>query len=271
MRAPRAAGPVISIAVSLKMYLDVRQTERWVREVVDLVGDRPEIVDGLVELAVLPSLPALPRVVAAVADAPIRIGAQDLHFDDRGAVTGGVSGHDLRTIGCTLVEINHAERRRIFHEDESVASAKLSAAVRNDLTPLICVGEREPMSSSAAASSCANTLSLLLDGIGRDVDRVIVAYEPEWAIGAARAADPGHVLAVARGIGERVGGHPLVHHASVIYGGSAGPGLLPLLADGVDGLFLGRFAHDPRALGTVLDEAAELARRIPSPQTDRAR
>jgi triosephosphate isomerase len=83
--------------------------------------------------------------------------------------------------------------------------------------------------------------------------RVVVAYEPHWAIGAAEPAPDEHIIAVVAGL--RRAASQLAPGSSVIYGGSAGPGLLTRLAGGVDGLFLGRFAHDPKAFATVLDEA----------------
>jgi triosephosphate isomerase len=81
----------------------------------------------------------------------------------------------------------------------------------------------------------------------------VVAYEPHWAIGAAQPASDEHIKAVVAGLRGAVA--QLAPGSSVIYGGSAGPGLLTRLADSVDGLFLGRFAHDPKAFATVLDEA----------------
>ncbi|GAB4004389.1 hypothetical protein GCM10029992_49130 [Glycomyces albus] len=85
----------------------------------------------------------------------------------------------------------------------------------------------------------------------------MVAYEPVWAIGSTRAASAGHVAVVAKALKELLTEHASVRSARVIYGGSAGPGVMSELDGSVDGLFLGRFAHDTRALGSVLDEAIE--------------
>lgn len=258
MGAPRAEDPALTVAVSLKMYLDVDETEIWIGAVAELARRRAELEERRVELIVLPSLPAVGRAVERLNGLPVRVGAQDLHFEDSGPVTGGVSGRDLRRLGCDVAEINHVERRSVFHEGEAVAVAKLGAAIRNDLIPLICVGEPAPVPSADAAAFCGDQLERLLDSLAGDVDRVVVAYEPEWAIGSQEPASAEHVRTVTSAIRDRLDGHPLVHRSSVIYGGSAGPGLLTKLAGGVDGLFLGRFAHDPRALESVLDECVAL-------------
>lgn len=258
MGAPLSEDPALTIAVSLKMYLDVDETDGWIDAVGELAGRRAELQRGRVELIVLPSLPTVGRAVERLEGLPVRVGAQDLHSVDSGPVTGGVSGRDLRRLGCDVAEINHVERRRVFHEDEAVAVAKLGAALRNDLTPLICVGEPAPVPVAEAAALCGDQLDRLLDSLAGDVDRILVAYEPEWAIGSREPASAEHVRTVSSVVRDRLDGHPLVRRSSVIYGGSAGPGLLTELAGAVDGLFLGRFAHDPRALEAVLDECVAL-------------
>ena len=88
--------------------------------------------------------------------------------------------------------------------------------------------------------------------------RLIIAYEPVWAIGAPQPASPDHVRAVCSALRTHLAGDELFTEAGVIYGGSAGPGLLPQIADDVDGMFLGRFAHDPAAVGRILDEVADV-------------
>jgi triosephosphate isomerase len=88
-------------------------------------------------LIVLPSFPSLPEVLSIFAGTAVEVGAQDLFWEDRGPYTGAVSGADLRQIGCSYVEVGHVERRRVFGEDNKVASRKLTAALRNGLTPII--------------------------------------------------------------------------------------------------------------------------------------
>lgn len=243
------------IGVSLKMYFDVARTVAWARRVAAIAAAHPAVVDGLVEVFVLPSLPALPAVAAALRGAPVSFGAQDLFWEDRGAFTGGVSGADLRELGCRWVEVGHAERRRYFGEDDGTVNLKTAAAVRNGLSPVLCVGERTRGDAEAAGEQCVAQLESVLEGLVASDASLVVAYEPEWAIGADEAADPEHVLAVADRIDGFLARQRSVARARLVYGGSAGPGLLPRLGGGVRGLFLGRFAHDPEALGLILDDA----------------
>ena len=134
-------GRALMVGVSLKMYFDPARTASWVREVAERTAQHDAVRSGRVHLFVLPSLPALPAAVAALAGTGVAVGAQDLFWADRGPYTGGVSGLDLRAIGCTYVEVGHAERRRVFGEDDAVIRLKLAAAFRSGLTPVLCVGE----------------------------------------------------------------------------------------------------------------------------------
>jgi triosephosphate isomerase len=254
----------VVIGVSLKMYFDQKSTVDWARSVAALAGDHEAVRSGLVELVVLPSFGALVPVVDVLAPAGVAVGAQDLFWIDRGPYTGEVSGADLAEIGCTFVEIGHAERKRIFGETAEVIANKVAAAVRNGLTPLLCVGEPTEGDPQLAAAACIEQLQSALavaETEGR-IDSIVVAYEPEWAIGAASAASPAHIAEVCAAMDDWLVGHPSVASSRVIYGGSAGPGLLGQLGTSVDGLFLGRFAHDPVALGRVLDEALALQRSV---------
>ena len=207
-------------------------------------------------LQVLPALEAF-------AGTPVLVGAQDLAAADSGAYTGEVSGAELAEVGVRFVEVGHAERRRLFGETEAVVAAKTAAALRNGLTPVLCLGEPEPVEATDAAAEVVRQLHAAL--ADAPPGPLIVAYEPIGAIGAPEPAPAAHIATVARRLRTELDAlEPLDAldaraGSSVIYGGSAGPGLLAALDGAVDGLFLGRFAHDPDALASVLDEAAELA------------
>lgn len=249
------------IGVSLKMYFDPERTVSWCRQVADLARDHEATRNGRVTLFVLPSFPALQRAIHAVAGSPVSVGAQDLFWEDRGPYTGGVSGSDLRQIGCTLVEVGHVERRVVFGEDQPTVRRKLAAALRNGLQPVLCVGEREAGAPGPAAQTALDQLASAVDGLGRPSPQtpLVVAYEPEWAIGADRSATPDHVISVMSSLRDWLDARPNLAGYSLIYGGSAGPGVLASLDGTADGLFLGRFAHDPLALLPVLDEALAIA------------
>lgn len=245
------------LGVSLKMYLGHAQTLEWSRAVAAVADDAAVLRDGRAELFVMPTFPSLPAVAEVLAASPVSVGAQDLAAADSGAYTGEVSGSVLAELGTAYVEVGHAERRRLFGEDEAVVAAKAAAALRHGLVPVLCLGEAAQGDPETAAAECARQLrSALADA---PAGRVVVAYEPQWAIGAERPAPTEHIVAVVAHLRAALAG-PDRTGSAVVYGGSAGPGLLTRLGAGVDGLFLGRFAHDPQALATVLAEADDLTR-----------
>ena len=249
----------VFLGVSLKMYLDHAATLRWVGDAVAIADRAPAVADGRVQVTVLPTFVSIPAVSQLTADSPVDHGAQDLAWADQGAFTGEVSGRDLAGFGCRYVEVGHAERRRLFGEDDTIVAQKFTAAVRHGLIPILCVGEPDRQDRLAAVGFCLDQVRSALAGVNT-VAELIIAYEPVWAIGADKPAGVDHVRSVCAGVRAGVVDDHRLSRVRVIYGGSAGPGLLTELGrDGVDGLFLGRFAHDPVALESMIDEAAALA------------
>ena len=246
------------LGVSLKMYFDHKETMDWCRRVAEIARKHPAVVGGDVTLVVLPTFPAIVPAAEIFAGTRVRIGAQNLYWEDRGAFTGEVSGPYLEQIGCRYVEIGHSERRRIFAESDEIVASKVVAALRNNLIPIVCVGESERVSAAEAAGVCIRQLVSALGDTSQTGARIVAAYEPKWAIGAVRPAPVEHIAFICAAVKERLADHKLLVEGQFIYGGSAGPGLLSQIGRSVDGLFLGRFAHDPVALGGVLDEALRL-------------
>ena len=246
---------MITLGVSLKAYFGYRQTLDWVTAVAELMP-RPR---ADLELFVLPSFPTLPAVARILTGTGIAVGAQDLAADDAGNRTGEVTGALLAEIGCCYAETGHAERRDLFGETDSVVAAKTGAALRHGLTPVLCLGETEPVPPGRAVDECIGQLRAALPMPVNG--RVLVAYEPRWAIGSTEPASDDHIAAVVDGLRSALGDR--APDSGVIYGGSAGPGLLTRLEHRVDGLFLGRFAHEPAAFTAVVAEAGRLVR---SPQ-----
>ncbi|OQD81821.1 hypothetical protein PENANT_c025G01585 [Penicillium antarcticum] len=193
---------------------------------------------------------------------PFLLGAQDCFWESAGAYTGEVSPTSLASLGCKIVELGHAERRAIFNETDAQTAAKAAAACRHGMVPLVCVGEVTAPGAvvseavGRAVGECAVLVRAVLAAVPADAP-VIFAYEPVWAIGQPRPAGVDHVSAVVQGIrgvvGERVG------TVRVLYGGSAGPGLWSGggLGTAVDGMFLGRFAHEIGGVREVVREVEE--------------
>ncbi len=241
--------------VSLKMYFGYAQTVDWCERVMAMAHQLPALADGWVELSVFPSFAALSAAVRTFAGTPVGVGAQDMFWEDRGPFTGEIGGSELREVGCRFVEIGHSERWRLFGETNETVARKLEAAARNELTAVLCIGEAAPGDPDSASEWCVSQLADVLGNNPQEEQRVIVAYEPWWAIGAEAPAPPEHVRTVCSAIRAWLDGSPALGGCRIIYGGSAGPGVLPELDDCLDGLFLGRFAHEPHNLARIIGEA----------------
>lgn len=247
------------LGVSLKTYFGHQETMEWCQKLATLTRSHPAFSEGLVECFVLPSSPFLSEVANLLRETPIGVGAQDLSPQDPGAFTGGVSGESLKEIGCKYVEIGHAERRIHFGETDDSIAKKMAAACRNKLTPVLCVGEETKQDSRLAADLCIKQIENATSMVEGFVEELIVAYEPVWAIGAEAPASPDHINLVCGHISKYLEGSLNIRNARVIYGGSAGPGLLSKLEGNVAGLFLGRFAHEFTNLKKILDEVLVLS------------
>jgi triosephosphate isomerase len=228
------------------MYLGLAQTRAWLRAVAELGGDLDHV-----ELFVAPDFVSLSDGARLLAGTPVRLAAQDVCWEQRGAFTGEVSAATLRDVGCAFVEVGHAERRALFGEDDEITARKAAAACAAGLAPVVCVGEGSRTDPEAAAAACAAQLQPVLDAVPGTAE-LVCAYEPVWAIGAAAPAPAAHVIEVCRRLRAVLGGRR--GRTRLIYGGAAGPGLAATLGDAVDGLFLGRFAHDVANLRVVLRE-----------------
>lgn len=182
------------------------------------------------EVAVLPPFTALRSVQTLVQGDRLRIryGAQDLSPHDEGAYTGDISGAFLARLGCTYVVVGHSERRQYHHEDDELVAAKVRAALRHELVPILCVGE--PLEVRQAGDHVPHVLAQL-DAALAPVDRaavagIVVAYEPVWAIGTGEVATPEDAQEVCLAIRDRVAdlaGGDSADRIRILYGGSVKP------------------------------------------------
>lgn len=216
-RTPLMAG-------NWKMNLDWKQGLSLVEELGEALR---EVDTEAVEAAVLPPFVNIRTVQTAVeaGKLPIAYGAQDISAHESGAFTGEISGSMLTALGCTYVAVGHSERREYHGEDEQVTGAKVKAALAVGLSPILCVGE--PLEERKAGKQVEYTLAQLeggIEGLSADeVAKVVVAYEPVWAIGTGEVATPDdaqEVCAAIRDLVRTKHGDATADALRVLYGGS---------------------------------------------------
>ena len=207
-----------------------------------------------VEVAVLPPFTALRSVQTLIDGDKLRIsyGAQDISQHDSGAYTGEVSGPMLAKLGCDYVLAGHSERRQYHAETDEVVNGKVQAALRSELTPILCVGEslevRKAGQHRRATASGSSTGAL--KGIpAAAVAAMVIAYEPVWAIGTGEVATPEDAQEAAAAIRSRISEFHDAETASsvrILYGGSAKPdNIAPIMAQpDVDGALVGGASLD---------------------------
>ena len=212
------------------------------------------------DVVVLPPFTALRSVQTLVAGDKLRIGygAQDLSPHDKGAYTGDVSGPMLAKLGCSYVLAGHSERRQHHGEDDALVNAKAKAALRNEMTPILCVGEDlDIRRAGEQLGHCTSQLDGGLAGISPEqVAGLVVAYEPVWAIGTGEVASPADAQEVCEAIRVRVSeGHGDEAAASVriLYGGSVKADNIAAIMTqpDIDGALVGGASLDAGEFATI--------------------
>jgi L-erythrulose 1-phosphate isomerase len=232
------------IGTSWKM----NKTRQDARQFCSRLAESPLAQSDDVQLFVIPPFPYIAEAAAILADTKVLTGAQNMHWQDHGAWTGEVSPLMIKDCGAQLVEIGHSERRTHFGETDDTVAKKIAAAIRNDLIPLVCIGDtREEQDSGKTAEALARqTRALLRDVAKADASKVIIAYEPVWSIGeGGTPASPEFANDQHRRIKELT--RELVgEELRVLYGGSVNPANCVTLSQEphIDGLFIGRSAWD---------------------------
>ncbi|KAJ5484005.1 triosephosphate isomerase [Penicillium diatomitis] len=265
------------LLISLKMYFTPERTLSYLHSILDPAKEivhsqnRDKLLLALIPdfLTIWPCAEVIKTYEAQLATSGVSntspaflLGAQDCMWEAYGAYTGEVSPAALKSLGCSIVELGHAERRAIFGEKDDQTARKAAATCAHGMVPLVCVGEVTAPGAVAsqavgqAVSECALLVRAVLAAIPAEAP-VIFAYEPVWAIGKPKPAGVDHVAAVVEGIREVIG--PRAGALRVLYGGSAGPGLWGAggLGKAVDGMFLGRFAHEIDGVRKVVHEVEE--------------
>lgn len=237
MRKPIIAG-------NWKMNNDVFETEKLINTLLPLVaGAEAEVV-------FCPPYLGLQKAVEMVKDANVGIGAQNMHFEKSGAYTGEISGEMLQAIGVQYVIIGHSERREYFNETDETVNKKALKALTLGLTPIVCCGETlEERESGKAQAKVVGQMEAGLKDI-EDITKVVVAYEPIWAIGTGKTASKEEADEACGWVRQTIAkmfGEDAAQKVRIQYGGSVNPeNIKDLMAmDNIDGALVGGASLKP--------------------------
>ena len=247
MRTPFIAG-------NWKMFKTVRETVAFVTElraaVTDVVG---------VQIVVAPPFIAVHAAAEALRDSNIGVSAQDVYWEKEGAFTGEVSALMIKEAGAHYVIIGHSERRQLFGETDVMVNRKVTAAIANGLTPIMCVGETlEERERNETLAILDRQLKAGLEGVAAErLQSIVLAYEPVWAIGTGRNATPAQAGEAHAHIRTRLRqwfGGDAAETCRVIYGGSVKPGnIRELIAEpDVDGALVGGASLEVKSFADIV-------------------
>jgi len=221
-------------------------------------------VHDAVDVAVFPTAPWLVPVADALSGSPVDLGAQDCYVEDAGAFTGEISPMALSEI-CGAVLAGHSERRHIIGESNELVGLKVKSILKNGMVAYLCVGETlDEREAGRAETVVYEHLETGLAHVGAlELDRIVVAYEPVWAIGTGVAASADDAQAMCRSardwLGERYGDAGLA--VRVIYGGSVSPSNVDELfaREDIDGGLVGGASLDATSFGALIEAANRLS------------
>jgi triosephosphate isomerase len=247
MRKPIIAG-------NWKMHKTVGEALALVRE---LCGITAGVTD--VEIVICPTFTALYPVHMAICEGPLRLGAQNMHWEAQGAYTGEISPAMVKEVGCTYVIIGHSERRQYFGETDDTVNKKVKAAIAAELIPIMCVGETlEQREAGITEGVVGRQVRQGLTGLtAEQIAEMVIAYEPVWAIGTGRTASSEDANAVCRFIRQVVtelAGTDSAEKVRIQYGGSVkGENIAELMAKSdIDGALVGGASLDAESFAKII-------------------
>ncbi len=252
MRKPMMAG-------NWKMNLTVADALALTRQIDQLAGDATAV-----EQLLCPPSVCLHPLKEAAAAMPFSLGAQNCHWQDSGAFTGEISPPMLRGL-VDYVIIGHSERRQLFGETDESVNKKTHAALAHQLTPIVCVGESlDQNERGETAAVITAQVSAALDGLSAgQVQSLVIAYEPIWAIGTGRAATAqtaGEICGLVRAVLRQFHGAAAADSTRVLYGGSANPANISAIMEqtDIDGALIGGASLEARSYADMVKITAEI-------------
>ena len=207
---------------------------------------KQKVADAACDVVVCPTAVCIPNVLEEVKDSNIKVGAQNVHFMESGAYTGELAGNMLKELGVEYVIIGHSERRQYFGETDETVNLRTKAAIKAGLTPIVCVGESlaEREQGITAETVCRQTKVAFLGIDAEAAKKVVIAYEPVWAIGTGKTAtadQADEVCGIIRDTMQALYGTEVAEAVRIQYGGSmnAGNAAELLAKPNIDGGLIG--------------------------------
>ncbi len=242
------------IAANWKMYKTIKDAENFLREFLSLSNNYTEK-----EVVICPPFTSLFLVREYIKDTPYKLGAQNLFWEKEGAYTGEISPIMLRDLGCEYVIIGHSERRQYFGEDDEIVNKKLKSAFDNGLIPILCIGEKwEEREKGKTNDIIIKQINGALEGLDKEnVKKLVIAYEPVWAIGtghSARGEDANEVASLIREIIEKKYSGVVAQEIRIQYGGSVNPKNISefLSQPEIDGALVGGASLNPQTFWEIV-------------------
>jgi triosephosphate isomerase len=242
------------VAGNWKMNKTVAEARDLVKQILRELGDAPHV-----DIVLCPPFTALGVVSEAITDSVLDLGSQNMHWEASGAYTGETSAEMLRELFCHYVILGHSERRTYFHETDDMVNHKARAARAANLIPIVCVGETLEQREAGDTDSvvAAQVRGSLRDLSQSEIQPVIVAYEPIWAIGTGRTASPEQaqeVHALIRGVLAELADDSVADAMRIQYGGSVKPDNAVELFNqpDIDGGLIGGASLDARSFAEIV-------------------
>ena len=257
------------IGANWKMNHSRAEARRYVSRLCNAIGS---IDINIIEVYVLPPFTALDIVSLEMKNFPIDIGAQNVHWEVNGAFTGEISPRFLKEIGCTHVMIGHSERRLLFGETDEIMAKKVFAAFIHDIPPILCIGEDILQKEAGETEKILRIqLETSLSKIpAHFMKRLLILYEPRWAIGQIFPASNSYIETIhscIRNVVQSLYDYQVAQETRVLYGGSVNDeNILDILClENVDGCGVGRASWDPIEFANLIhltEKAASMKSKI---------
>ena len=211
------------IAGNWKMNMNLHQSQKLVSEIINALAK-----DNKSEVIVCPPFTSLSEVSSLLKGTHIKLGAQNMYYEESGAYTAEISADMLKSVGCEYVILGHSERRVIFNESDELINKKIKAAITKELKPIFCIGELlEQRENGQTMNVVSMQIEKGLEGItSEQMKNIIIAYEPVWAIGTGKTASPLQAQEVHSFIRELVAkkySTSVAENLIIQYGGSVKP------------------------------------------------